>query len=52
MNEFCMTRSGEVLETHGVGPCTSIIIYYPKKFGYLAHINPTDEIYQKSLLLN
>ncbi len=51
MNEFCMTRSGEVLETQGVGPCTSIIIYYPKKFGYLAHISPKDEIYQKSLLL-
>lgn len=51
MNEFCMTRSGEILETQGVGPCTSIIIYYPQKFGYLAHISPTDEIYQKSFLL-
>lgn len=51
MNEFSMTKSGEVLETHGVGPCTSIIIYYPKKFGYLAHISPMDEIYQKSFLL-
>ncbi|MCF6155689.1 MAG: hypothetical protein E3K36_10635 [Candidatus Brocadia sp.] len=51
MNEFCMTRSGEVLETQGVGPCTSIIIYYPKKFGYLVHISPTDEIYQKPLLV-
>ncbi|MEP9411300.1 MAG: hypothetical protein HRF42_07810 [Candidatus Brocadia sp.] len=51
MNEFCMTRSGEVLETQGVGPCTTIIIYYPKRFGYLAHISPTDKIYQKSFLL-
>ncbi|MFN3532894.1 MAG: cache domain-containing protein [Candidatus Brocadia sp.] len=51
MNEFCMTRSGEVLETKGVGPCTTIIIYYPKRFGYLAHISPTDKIYQKSFLL-
>lgn len=50
MNEFCMARSGEVLETKGVGPCTSIIIYYPKKFGYLAHIGPTDEIYHTSFL--
>ena len=45
-----MARSGEVLETKGVGPCTSIIIYYPKKFGYLAHIGPTDEIYHTSFL--
>lgn len=52
MNEFCMTKSGEILETQGVGPCTSIIIYYPKTFGYLAHISPTDKIYQKSFLLN
>ena len=50
MNEFRMARSGEVLETKGVGPCTSIIIYYPKKFGYLAHIGPTDEIYHTSFL--
>lgn len=51
MNEFCMTRSGEVLETQGVGPCTAIIVCYPKKFGYLAHIGPTDSIYQKSFLV-
>ncbi len=51
MNEFSMTRSGEIMKTLGVGPCTSIIIYYPKKFGYLAHISPTDKIYQKSFLL-
>jgi len=50
MNEFCMARSGEVLETKGVGPCTSIIIYYPNKFGYLVHIGPTDEIYQNSMI--
>lgn len=50
MNEFCMTKSGEMLETKGVGPCTSLIIYYPEKFGYLAHISPTDEIYQDSLV--
>lgn len=49
MNEFWMTKSGEILETKGVGPCTSLIIYYPEKFGYLAHISPTDEIYQDSL---
>ncbi len=50
MNEFCMTKSGEILETKGVGPCTSLIMYYPKRFGYLAHISPTDEIYQSSLI--
>ncbi len=50
MNEFCMAKSGEVLETKGVGPCTSLVIYYPEKFGYLTHISPTDEIYQDSLV--
>lgn len=50
MNEFRTARSGEALETKGVGPCTSLIIYYPKKFGYLAHIGPTDEIYRNSFL--
>jgi hypothetical protein len=50
MNEFCMAKSGELLQTKGAGPCTAIIISYPGKFGYLAHISPTDVIYDSSLI--
>ncbi|MDT8316492.1 MAG: cache domain-containing protein [bacterium] len=50
VSEFCMTRSGELLETSGVGPCTSIVVYLPRKFGYLSHISPVDDIYNKGLM--
>ena len=45
MNEFAKLRDGEYLITEGVATCTAIAISYPDKFGYLAHISPTDEIY-------
>ncbi len=50
MHEYSMARSGETLETKGVGPCTSLIVYYPNKFGYLAHISPIDEVYHNAFL--
>lgn len=50
INEYAMTKSGELLETKGVGPCTAIILSFPQSFGYLAHISPVDEIYHKNPL--
>lgn len=47
INEYAMTKSGEILETKGVGPCTTVIFSYPKSFGYFAHISPVDDIYHK-----
>lgn len=48
MNEFAKAQSGKMLVTYGVASCTAVAIYYPGKFSYLAHISPTDEIYQGS----
>jgi hypothetical protein len=50
MNEFAKTTNGKQLTTQGVATCTAIAICYPGKFGYLAHISPTDEIYQDNPL--
>ncbi|MDH5525036.1 MAG: cache domain-containing protein [Desulfobulbaceae bacterium] len=49
MNEFAKTDKGKQLITQGVATCTAVAICYPGKFGYLAHISPTDEIYQNTL---
>ena len=45
MNEFTKSDTSSYLVTEGVATCTAIAISYPEKFGYLAHISPTDEIY-------
>lgn len=45
MNEFTKSDNESYLVTEGVSTCTAIAISYPEKFGYLAHISPTDEIY-------
>ena len=45
INEFAKGLPGEVLHTSGVATCTAIAVLLPGKFGYLAHITPTDEIY-------
>jgi len=49
MSEFAAARKGELLETRGVGPCTSVVIYYPGRFGYLSHISPMDDSYKTGL---
>ena len=46
MNEFARAQEGKMLVTGGVASCTAVVISYPGKFSYLAHISPTDEIYQ------
>lgn len=45
MDEFKRADSNEVLYTHGVTSCTAILITYPGRFSYLAHISPYDKIY-------
>ena len=45
MNEFARILPGEVAKTYGVAACTGVAIMYPGRFGYIAHIAPTDEIY-------
>ncbi len=50
MNEFARAQAGKLLVTSGVASCTAIAISYPGRFGYLAHISPTDEIYQDGAL--
>ena len=51
MNEFLKAKRFEQLETIGISTCTAIIVSYPKKFGYLVHITPTDKIYNNRSLL-
>ncbi len=45
MNEYAKCLPDSCLKTYGVSFCTAVAIYYPGRFGYLAHISPTDEIY-------
>ncbi len=51
MNEFSKIADGSYLLTEGVSTCTAISISYPGKFGYLAHISPTDEIYINNIAI-
>ncbi len=45
MNEFAKALPGTSLETSGVATCTAIAVVLPNRFGYLAHIGPSDRIY-------
>ena len=45
MDEFLKAESGERLETFGVSTCTALVVAYPGKSGYLAHISPRDRVY-------
>jgi len=45
MDEFVKANHGEILQTVGVSTCTAVIVAYPGKFGYMAHISPYDKIY-------
>lgn len=48
VNEFQRSADGSVLRTYGVASCTAVLIQFPSRFAYLAHISPTDEIYPQS----
>ena len=46
MDEFRRTADpGQEIYTHGVRTCTAVIISYPGRFAYMAHISPNDVIY-------
>jgi len=45
VQEFRRNEEGKILYTNGVSTCTALSIYIPGKFGYLAHIAPTDSSY-------
>lgn len=46
-NEFARAEAGAALRTSGVSTCTAITAVLPGRFGYLAHIGPSDRIYGK-----
>ncbi len=46
-NEFARAEAGSALRTSGVSTCTAITAVLPGRFGYLAHIGPSDRIYGK-----
>jgi hypothetical protein len=45
MDEFVKASHHELLQTLGVSTCTAVVVTYPGKFGYMAHISPLDRIY-------
>ncbi len=45
MDEFLRADNGERLHTFGVSTCTGLLITYPGKLAYLAHISPKDKVY-------
>jgi hypothetical protein len=45
MDEFKRTDTDQILYTHGIAQCTAVIIKYPGKFTYFAHISPYDRVY-------
>jgi hypothetical protein len=45
VKEVMKSKNQEILYTQGVATCTALTICYPGGFGYLAHITPTDEVY-------
>ncbi len=44
-DEFRRTGEGEALYTHGVSTCTALVLKFPGKFTYFAHISPYDKVY-------
>lgn len=46
VKEVIKSKDKEILYTRGVATCTALTVAYPGKFGYLAHISPTDEVYE------
>jgi hypothetical protein len=50
MNEYAKAEPGKAVKTSGISTCTGVAILLKDKFGYLAHIPPTDEIYLSNKL--
>ena len=45
MDEFRKAKSREMLRTFGVSTCTAVIVNFPEKFSYMAHISNLDRSY-------
>lgn len=45
MDEFIKADNGNLLETWGVSTCTALLVAFPKRFAYLAHISSKDKVY-------
>jgi len=45
MDEFLIARNGEILETFGISTCTGLLMAFPGRFAYLAHVSPKDKVY-------
>ncbi len=46
VKEVVKNKDQGILYTQGVATCTALTISYPGKFGYMAHITPTDNVYE------
>jgi len=45
MDEFLKAENNQRLHTFGVSTCTGLLVTYPGRFAYLAHISPKDKVY-------
>jgi hypothetical protein len=45
MDEYRKAGNGERLQTIGISTCTGLLVTYPDRFAYLAHISPRDRVY-------
>lgn len=45
MDEFLKAAPNEPIETTGISTCTGVLMAYPKRFAYLAHVSPKDKLY-------
>lgn len=52
MDESAKTTATRPVETRGVSTCTAVVVTYPGRFSYLAHISPYDKIYGAPQLTN
>lgn len=52
LDEFVKSDGRTILKTHGIRTCTGIVVTYPGRFAYLAHISSYDMIYGKERLTN
>jgi hypothetical protein len=45
MDEFLRAGEDQPIQTWGVSTCTALLIAYPGRFAYLAHVSPKDRLY-------
>ena len=47
VDEFQRVDTNRILYTHGLSSCTGIIVHFPERFSYMAHVSPYDVIYNQ-----